>query len=197
LIKCYVPENIDGSRILDICGGRGDLALVLGNEFPSSTVTIMDKNKQGLMQAEYRADMLGLKNVVTSEIDLFDPNLSTNGSWDIVIGLHACGQLTDIVLENFKHKCSHLFIATCCFGKMSSKHKYSSFADADVGGVNTETSRLAKLIINSQRCTPSERFLVFEMDEASFSSKNQIIYHRNIYSQQFKPYCNKTTYHNS
>lgn len=169
-------------RILDICGGRGDLALILASIFGGSHVTILDRNKLGLYQAKYRARMLGLVNVVTRPMDLFDLKLDDDEEWDIIIGLHACGQLTDIIISRFKNRCEHMFLATCCFGKMERQHKFSRYADADIGGVNSEASRLAKLIINSERCAISpENFTIFEMDEITFSSKNQIIYYRRRY----------------
>ena len=178
-IELIATPRTERYRILDICGGRGDLGLVLARMFPESLVTIMDRNKLGLLQVKYRTEQLGLRNVLTREMDLFEPNLTCTDQWDLIIGLHACGQLTDMILSFFGDRCAHLIIATCCFGKMENQHKYSRYADADVGGINSETSRLAKLVINSERCAKIEgSFSIYEMDEKSFSSKNQIIYIR-------------------
>ena len=164
-------------QILDLCGGRGDLSLMIASRYPNSNVTIMDRNRQGLMQAKYRASMLGLKNVHTEEIDLFKSNqLDSNIKWDIVLGLHACGSLADVIISEFRPRCRHMFIVTCCFGKMQPTHRFSRFADSDANGLNSETSRLAKLVINSHRGDHIDGFRIIEVDERSFSSKNQILY---------------------
>ena len=163
-------------RVLDLCGGRGDLALFIAYNFPHWNITIMDRNKLALSQAAYRAQMLGLRNLTVRQVDLLQLNMDPTDSWDVVIGLHACGVLTDIILSEFRSRCRHLFVATCCFGKMQPPHMYSRYADADNGGRNTETSRLAKLVINSERGRHIPGFQILEADEASFSSKNQILH---------------------
>jgi hypothetical protein len=167
--------------VLDLCGGRGDLSLILAYLFPSWNIHIMDKNVCALEQAKYRAHQLGLTNLTTTVIDLF--NIPTNHPvktrvYDVVLGLHACGSLTDVMLHLFGNMSKHLFIATCCFGKVtdSEKGEYNSYADADCGG-NSDISRIAKLVINSRRI--EKKFLrakIIEMDEKCFSNKNQILY---------------------
>lgn len=178
LIKRILNEQdrTKNLKVLDLCGGRGDLALFLAHEFPHWTITIMDRNKKALSQAVYRADMLGLRNFTVRQVDLFNLNVGSAESWDLVIGLHACGSLTDIILSEFRTRARHLLVATCCFGKMKPPHKYSRYADADNGGRNTETSRLAKLVINSERGRDITGFEILEVDEQSFSSKNQILH---------------------
>jgi hypothetical protein len=178
LMKRFLNEQdrTKNVKVLDLCGGRGDLALFLAHKFPHWTITIMDRNKEALSQAVYRADMLGLRNLTVRQVDLFDLNVGSAESWDVVIGLHACGSLTEIILSKFRTRAKHLLVATCCFGKMKPPHAYSRYADADNGGRNTETSRLAKLVINSERGRDITGFEVLEVDEKFFSSKNQILH---------------------
>lgn len=166
-------------RVLDLCGGRGDLALMLAYMNPNWSVCVFDRNKLGLLQAEYRARCLGLANFSTQEVDLFNLELNEDDHWDVVIGLHACGSLSDVILSKFSKRCKNLFVATCCFGKMKNPHKFSKYADSDIGGMNTESSRLAKLVINSERCLSYPTSKLLEIEESSFSSKNQIIYMQN------------------
>jgi hypothetical protein len=170
------PSDKRNYNWLDLCGGRGDLTLVLAYIFPNWSFTIMDRNKLGLLQASYRAERLGLRNVKVVEIDLFDLELQAKDRWDIVFGLHTCGSLTDVILAEFSSRCDHLFIATCCFGKMRNPHRFSKQADSDSGGTNTESSRLAKLVINSERGREFSGIRIIEVDQQSFSSKNQILY---------------------
>jgi len=184
LLEIFCGPTVTPKRVLDLCGGRGDLSLVLAHRFSSWQITIMDRNTCALAQAEYRANKLSLTNVSTMEIDMF--NIRPNHdvlleSYDIVLGLHACGSLTDIMLEIFSKpttRFKHLFIATCCFGKVREcdRSEFTSYADADVGG-NSEISRMAKLVINSRRVWQfKNRAKIIEMDERFFSFKNQLLY---------------------
>lgn len=176
MLNDYVEEQTRPLKILDLCGGRGDLALVIAYLKPHWSVTVMDRNGLGLAQARYRAERLGLHNFETQEVDLFHYECNQKDKWDVVFGLHACGSLTDEILLNFRTHAKHVFIATCCFGKMKEPSEYSSYADADIGGCNTEMSRLAKLVINSQRGREISGFEMIEVPESTFSSKNQIIH---------------------
>jgi hypothetical protein len=177
LIRKYKQlEQESQLRILDLCGGRGDLGVFLAYHFQESELTIMDKNKLALEQASYRANMLGLTNLRTKEVDLFEYRPAAGERWDVVIGLHACGSLTDMIISNFRNNCDHLFVATCCFGKMTPQHKFSKYADSDTGGRNSSTSRLAKLVINTARGAHIPGFQIIEVNESCFSSKNQILY---------------------
>ena len=176
-----VSEN-QSISILDICGGRGDLSVMLAWMFPSWTITIVDRNTCALQQAKYRADQLGLKNLHTFSVDLFaldDIHPILQQKFDVVIGLHACGSLTDVILTKFASRSKRMFIATCCFGKMTfeSRSPFSNVADADVGG-NSETSRLAKLVINSKRLETIEnrKTEILEVDEKYFGQKNQVLH---------------------
>jgi hypothetical protein len=166
-------------RILDLCGGRGDLALMIAFLFPNTFVTVMDRNKLGLLQVMYRAGCLGLSNVRVEEVDLFCLKLRPKRRWDIVLGLHACGSLADVIVSELRDRCEHMFIVTCCFGKMRPPHEFSRYADSDTCGVNSTTSRLAKLVINSERGNGSPNLRIIEVDESSFSSKNQILHFTN------------------
>jgi hypothetical protein len=181
LLSTYCTPINEPKSVLDLCGGRGDLSLVLAYLFPSWKITIMDRNVCALEQAKYRAKQLGLMNIKTTVLDLF--NIPGNHplnieKYDVVLGLHACGSLTDVMLDLFGKKAHHLFIATCCFGKVRDcdRSEYSSCADADGGG-NSEISRLAKVVINSRRI---EKFLpcakIIEMNERCFGNKNQLLY---------------------
>jgi hypothetical protein len=169
-----LDETTRPIKIADLCGGRGDLSLMLAYLYPNCQVTIMDRNKLGLYQAQYRARMLGLTNCAVREMDLFEYQCSEH--FDIVIGLHACGSLTDAIIEKFTPHTDYLFIATCCFGKMKIPSEYSGIADSDVGVCNTAMSRLAKMVINSKRGVDHENFQIIEIRQECFSSKNQILF---------------------
>lgn len=168
-------------KILDICGGRGDLSVFLAWMNRHSSVTLVDRNECALQQAKYRAEKLGLDNLETIPVDLFNLDNNhkiMNTDYDVVIGLHACGSLTDVILEKFVPRAHKVYIATCCFGKMQGRSKsiYSKAADADVGG-NSDVSRLAKLVINSKRLenVQANTKNILEVDEQYFGQKNQIL----------------------
>lgn len=187
IILSFITETMSTTgrtsiKVLDVCGGRGDLSMILAWMHPSWSITLVDKNICALQQAEYRALNLGMKNMKTHEIDLFTVTSShviMQNDYDLVVGLHACGSLTDMILEKFGPMTQRMLIATCCFGKMcqARKSSYSKIADADAGG-NSEVSRLAKLVINSKRlegitCRTKK---ILEVDEKYFGQKNQILY---------------------
>ena len=166
-----ISSLLDGAhtRVLDLCGGRGDLALYLAYMNPSWSVSIWDRNACAIQQARYRAEQLGLNNLKCRVIDLFNYEPRDDDNWDIVIGLHACGPLTDLILNFFAPRAKQIFIATCCFGKTS--FEFSNVADSE-----TPLARHAKLVINSKRIARFECARILEVDKLSFSTKNQILH---------------------
>ncbi|KRX00106.1 hypothetical protein PPERSA_07213 [Pseudocohnilembus persalinus] len=103
-------------KIVDFGGGKGDLAITIGYFFPEIEVTVLDIKIETLTMARYRIRQLGASNMSTVLGDIRE----YEGDFDMAIGLHACGGLTDIILQ----KCSQqkempaILVCTCCFGKM-------------------------------------------------------------------------------
>ncbi|KAF4652572.1 hypothetical protein FOZ61_009583 [Perkinsus olseni] len=109
-------------KIVDLGGGRGDLALTIAHEFPTSDVRVLDIKEISVKQALYRAEKLGLSHRVHGTVcDLSQYDVSALG-FDVAVGLHCCAGLSDVAIDlcerNARHRPTTLIACTCCFGKM-------------------------------------------------------------------------------
>ena len=114
-------------RIVDVGGGRGDLALCVARTLPSVHVVVVDVNGLSLAAGAARARVSGLTNVDFVCADA--SKLATViASADMLIGLHACGGLTDLLLHmaathapatdsGRRRGASQFLVAPCCFNK--------------------------------------------------------------------------------
>eukprot|EP01052_Picozoa_sp_SAG31_P036660 SAG31_NODE_4611_length_3098_cov_1.293098_2_plen_398_part_00 len=90
-------------QILDVGGGRGDLALCTAAALPTCDVTVVDTNAKSVADGEARAARSGLKNIrficadAAKEMETLGHGRSAPTP-DLLIGLHACGGLTDLIL---------------------------------------------------------------------------------------------------
>lgn len=161
-----------GARILDVGGGRGDLALCVAAALPNCTVTVVDTNGKSIADGAARATATSLTNI---EFICGDASQERPGPPpDIIIGLHACGGLTDVILQlaTVPHVASRRFpsflVVPCCFNKhlqLVSQHcnwavqsENGALAQADVESLvrlaeskERSTSHRAMLLINSLR----------------------------------------------
>ena len=158
-------------HIVDVGGGRGDLAAALAMAFPTTLITVIDKNQSSLhaaqdyarrlkchermqflhadmvdfvqqpqpAQEEQRQDSAGddddvddYETVITSVNDGCTPASTTVSSIvkegqppvDLVVALHACGDLSDLALA-FAHLVGAAFVINpCCYTK---RYSYPQF----------------------------------------------------------------------
>ena len=107
-------------RVADIGAGRGDLSLALALTFPDCDFAVIDVNESSLRQGEALAKRLGARNVRFLLQDVACVS-AFNGSapFDLFVGLHACGGLTDAILDQVCEQAApaSFLICTCCFGK--------------------------------------------------------------------------------
>eukprot|EP01065_Artemidia_motanka_P002217 TRINITY_DN11042_c0_g2_i1.p1 TRINITY_DN11042_c0_g2~~TRINITY_DN11042_c0_g2_i1.p1 ORF type:complete len:683 (+),score=153.10 TRINITY_DN11042_c0_g2_i1:57-2105(+) len=99
----------------DIGGGRGDLGIAIARAFPAARVYIVDVSRTALECAFRRAKGAGVMNVTMAVTDVRDAEPEERAH--IVVGLHACGGLTDAALEYAARANASFLIATCCFCK--------------------------------------------------------------------------------
>jgi hypothetical protein len=113
-------------HILDVGGGRGDLGAAIAAEFPSAEITVVDRNIQSLEAGKEYSQRVGCSqamNFVESDFLSFvetDADLSSNSPRrrvDVVVGLHACGDLTDLILEYANRRSIPFVVCPCCFNK--------------------------------------------------------------------------------
>ena len=147
------PTRTAPLRILDVGGGRGDLALVLAKALPAvlakgveCRVTVIDVNAKSLAAGTARASANGLAapRIVFEKRDVTELAASLTAAacldasgtagassssgaigasgdarsdaFDVVVGLHACGGLSDAILAlaQTQRRCGFV-VCTCCF----------------------------------------------------------------------------------
>lgn len=106
-------------RILDGCGGRGDVAIAAAFAIPGCLVTVVDVNEQALDAGRARAAAAGVApgalSFVCADVEAW---AATGEPCDVIIGLHACGGLTDTLLLAATTRLSCAFLVVpCCYGK--------------------------------------------------------------------------------
>ena len=90
----YVNELLpQGGTAVDFCAGSGHVGLVLAAVRPDAVVYIVEKKLQHCVLATERAELAGLTNIIVSNCELSD----FTKSFDVGIGLHACGPATDLI----------------------------------------------------------------------------------------------------
>jgi SAM-dependent methyltransferase len=117
-------------HVLDVGGGRGDLAVQVAVAFPAWHVTCIDTNESSLAAGRAYAEQVddGLTarvrfvradfcDVVLGKSDLVRPV-------DICCALHACGDLSDLALHfAASHApCANFIICPCCYTKHYNSH---------------------------------------------------------------------------
>jgi hypothetical protein len=132
-------------HVLDIGGGRGDLAVHIAQSFPHVHVTVVDANVRSLLQGQRFAESFGpgvaerirfVCTRVTEEMDFSKEGILASSlaptaedstgnvnaaqhlsAVDFVVALHACGGLSDLALRcAVQNKCKFL-VCPCCYLK--------------------------------------------------------------------------------
>lgn len=129
-----------GDRVVEFGGGSGHLGLSVAYRRPDVHVTIIELRPHGAGLARARAAELKLDNVTIVHGDMgdFDPH----AAFDLGLGLHPCGFLTDRILRRCVAAGAAACIVPCCYGQLV--HNYQ-------GGTLPRQPLLAK-------ACPSETF---------------------------------------
>ena len=137
-------EDEEPIHVIDIGAGRGDLALALALTFKDCRFVVIDVNEKSLCQGKDLARRLQIENIRFVLQDVKTIHVFLDTTFDLYIGLHACGGLTDAILEQalLQSVPASFLICTCCFGKNKSLRSdqfraimfdgKSSVADGDV-----------------------------------------------------------------
>ncbi|KAJ4458272.1 putative Nucleic acid-binding; OB-fold [Paratrimastix pyriformis] len=105
-------------HLFDIGGGRGDLALVIATSLPQLAMTVVDTNEPSLAAGRARAVQLGLGNIEFVSGSLADPPVQQSilgCARPVMVGLHACGGLSDLILDTAARAGASVLLCTCCF----------------------------------------------------------------------------------
>lgn len=136
------PEEADeetgqGWVVIDIGGGRGDLAINLARLLPSVSVHVVEVNTPSLVDAEKAANRLGPSVASRCSFreedvtELFSaPSLGTGTQNVVLVGLHACGGLTDAILALARRYHVAFLCCPCCFLKFTNLRSLAHASDA-------------------------------------------------------------------
>jgi Methyltransferase domain len=103
-------------HVLDVGGGRGDLAVQLART-GRYRVTMIDTNLSSLQGAQEYATTQGVSDRLTCVLGDFVEQSRTVLNPDIVVALHACGDLSDAALDFAVARRIPFVICPCCYTK--------------------------------------------------------------------------------
>lgn len=102
--------------VIEFCCGSGHVALPLAALYPSVQFILLDNRPASIHQAEERAAAANLQNVTCRCEDLHD--FSPSEAFHLGIALHACGPLTDLVMDFCVQQRAAYVLCPCCIGKV-------------------------------------------------------------------------------
>jgi hypothetical protein len=191
-------------HIVDVGGGRGDLATGCATTFPDAIITVVDKNAVSLKAGrDYSSQVLGVSRTIHFvEADFLAFMTNTENylpehlpKVDLVVGLHACGDLSDLALAFARKVDAPFLICPCCYNKRLVPN-YDPPWHQMLGNKLSPTQRLAESqirsdsframkIINSlrlqsyadeqQRRTPQEPKCCLETYPSEYSLRNIVL----------------------
>ena len=117
LLRTHPEYESRPLHLLDIGGAKGHLAQHLAEKFgPRVNVTVVDidasRIRSGSMRATRRGNLANLRFVAG---DASDRRAAVHSSTDIVVGLHACGGLSDFIMAHALVNRAAFAVCTCCF----------------------------------------------------------------------------------
>ena len=183
-------------RLLDVGGGRGDLAVQIAINFPHAYMIVVDCNESSIAAGKEYATKCNVEDriefVHRDFSDYYAEYVDKDGSdrVDIVVALHACGDLSDMALSFAQQNGCNFVICPCCYPKRylapfkpfwhslckeEEVDSLSRMVELDNESRNDE-SRRAMLVINSMRRRAFEEECV-KVEEFSnkFSKRNIVL----------------------
>jgi hypothetical protein len=183
-------------RFLDVGGGRGDLAVAIALHFNNAHITVVDCNESSIAAGKVYAT----KCNVDDRIDFIFQNFSdyyaeyvNDGSddrIDVVVALHACGDLSDMALSFAQQNECAFVVCPCCYPKRylapftpfwhglcknaDEVDSLSRMVELDNESKDNE-SRRAMIVINSMRRQAFEEGCVRLEEFSNTISKRNIV----------------------
>lgn len=157
------------TRFLDVGGGRGDLAVAIATSFPEMRGVVVDSNERSVAAGREYAARRGVGDRVeflcthfADYVERYDAGLDA-GRVDLVVALHACGDLSDAALAFAASRGCDFVVCPCCYPKrylapfVPSWHGFCTPAEVDALSRlaelddHGEVSRRAMVVVNSMR----------------------------------------------
>jgi hypothetical protein len=182
-------------RFLDVGGGRGDLAVRIAMNFPNAHLIVVDCNESSIAAGREYATKCNVENRIefihqdfSNYCAQYDANDGTDRV-DVVVALHACGDLSDMALSFAQKNECDFVICPCCYPKRylapftpwwhslctaDEVDSLSRMVELDNESRNDE-SRRAMLVINSMRLRAFEEGCVKMEEFSNKISKRNIV----------------------
>jgi hypothetical protein len=174
--------------VLDVGGGRGDLAVQIALEFKDTRVIAVDCNKSSVDAGKVYARQCGVED----RIEFVEMNFSqyveeydaSTDKIDCVVALHACGDLSDMALSLAHSIGTSFIICPCCYPKrylapfVPYWHQHCTEDEVDSLtrlvelDDRREVSRRAMIVINSMRRSAFDENVRLEEFECKISRRN-------------------------
>uniref|UniRef100_A0A7S4MVX5 Methyltransferase domain-containing protein n=1 Tax=Odontella aurita TaxID=265563 RepID=A0A7S4MVX5_9STRA len=144
LLLAHKEEN-DVFQLVDVGGGRGDLAHAVAKYYGSSVfVTVMDINPTSLSAGRKLAHDHSTANMKFLLCDLSKLDAAVLPAHiDLVFGLHCCGGLSESAVELALRSQASFAVSTCCFrsnNHLASLTSMSTRKASPINGEETEDS---------------------------------------------------------
>ena len=121
-----VMELLPGDvvRVIDWCAGKGCLGRTVS--FLSGLPALLLERREALREQALEAATKSGANCSFTPLDVFDDQAALLlGEDTAVVGLHACGSLTDELLEKcVSRRVRSLAVSSCCYNKLRSGSSY-------------------------------------------------------------------------
>ncbi|KAL7521528.1 hypothetical protein ACHAWX_006201 [Stephanocyclus meneghinianus] len=178
--------------VVDVGGGRGDLAVQIALELEGTRIIAVDCNATSIEAGKLYAKRCS----VVERIEFVNMNfsqyieeyqVSTNREYEIdcIVSLHACGDLSDMALSFARSiRCDKFIIVPCCYPKrylvpfIPYWHSYCREAEVDSLtrlvelDDHPEVSRRAMVVINSMRRSAFGGNVMLEYFDSKISKRN-------------------------
>ena len=112
-----------GDHVVEFGAGSGHLGLLLADVRRDCSVTLVEIKEWTCSFARERVAALGLTNctVFCGSVDEF---AASSASFDLAVGLHCCGLLTDSALELALSQRASVCMVPCCYGQIVSNEDH-------------------------------------------------------------------------
>lgn len=108
----------DGMHCVEFGAGSGHLGLLIASLRPQCRVTLVEVKQHTCDIARGRIAAANLSNVCVFEgsVDAF---ATAGAPFELAIGLHLCGLLSDAVLELATERKARVCVVPCCYGQLA------------------------------------------------------------------------------
>ncbi|KAL3799549.1 hypothetical protein HJC23_008676 [Cyclotella cryptica] len=178
--------------VLDVGGGRGDLAVQIAREFQETKILAVDCNATSIEAGKMYAkrccveDRIEFVKMNFSEyVEEYEASAKQDYEIDCIVALHACGDLSDMALSFARSiRCENLIVVPCCYPKrylapfIPYWHSYCKEEEVDSLtrlvelDDHPEVSRRAMVVINSMRRSAFGNHVMLEYFDSKISKRN-------------------------